>query len=91
MRGRRQLRAVIWVPDRTAEGMRWIRACSEHCQRAGYQVIAIVIGDRWDDAMGMLGTGQADVIVLGRRDQLQPDRLPRVESLDDPQFHHPDS
>jgi len=76
------LRAVIYLP--AGEQMdRWRRTCALHVEARGYELVSIVIdeasGERWSSIQALLRDGRVDVIVVARRDQLPPDRLPRIE------------
>lgn len=72
-----RLQAVIFVPD-LVDVERWVLACHEHCDAHGYQVTGLVVGD-WGEVVRYTCEGQAQVIVVGDRGYLPPDRIPRVE------------
>jgi hypothetical protein len=76
------LRALIYIPG--GEQMtRWQRICGQHVEARGYRLVSIVIDDaggaKWPNVLTLVRAGQADVIVVARRDQLPKDRLPRIE------------
>lgn len=74
------LDSIVFVPsDQTARP--WLIICAEHCARHGYHMVAVV--SDWDDAWHMLRDGEAQVLVIGQRDHLPPDRLPRIEFVTD--------
>ena len=76
-------RAVIYHPghDPSILGM-----ALAHCRRRRYAVDSIV--DVWEQAIVIVRADYAQVIVVGTRGDLHPDRVPRWEvadeSLDDP-------
>ncbi len=57
--------------------------CADYIHRLGYALAAVVVDDqdggRWHEAAGMLLSGDAQVLVVAERDELPPDRLPRVD------------
>lgn len=77
-----ELRSIIYVRD-TADRARWEHAAVDFCEQQHYAVIGLVIGmkddDRWDDVMGLLLSGAAELVVVAERDQLPPNRTPRIE------------
>jgi len=73
----RPLRAVVFLPPGTPAAARWTDACSEYIQRRGYRLAAVV--SAWKDVVHLLFGDEADVVVVGRRDQLPPDRTPRLD------------
>lgn len=78
------LRAIIYVPSEDSE--RWQARCIEHCDRKGYAAVSLVIDatrEQWRAVCLMLMAGEADVLVVGRRDHLAADRLPRIEYADE--------
>lgn len=77
----RPLRAVVFLPPGTPAAARWTDACGEYIQRCGYQLAAVC--GTWKDAIRLIFDDQADVVVVGRRDQLPPDRTPRLEAVTD--------
>ena len=77
------LRAIIYV---AADGdlIRAETACVEYCERHGYQVVALVVGDgdgqSWfHGVVGMLTAHEAELIVVWTRAELPAARLPRLE------------
>jgi hypothetical protein len=71
------LRAVVFMPPGTPAAARWTDACSDYIQRRGYRLAAVV--GAWRDVIQLVFGDEADVVVVGRRDQLPPDRIPRVD------------
>ena len=70
------LNAVLFVPTgRTAD--RWLTVCAEYAARYRYQVAAIA--SDWDSVVHMLLHGEAQVVVVARRDHLPEMRTPRME------------
>lgn len=72
-------RMVAFVPGRR-ERERWEKVCIEDIARHG-EVLAAVVGadgKGWADAEAMVDRGEADGIVVGRRDHIPPDALPHV-------------
>lgn len=80
----KQTRAIIFVPD-DAERDRWEKICLDECDRRGYLVAALVHGgaEKWHDLRTMLTNGEADVLVVARKEHLPPDRIPRTEWVDE--------
>lgn len=79
-RARRELHpldAVIYLPTGLVAAATWRDACAEYCQRRHYRIVAVVA--EWADLIRMLGDGEADVAVIGRRDHLPRDRTPRID------------
>lgn len=80
-RERRPPSAVVFLPHGTPSAGRWTDTCGEYIQRRGYRLAAFATV--WADVVRMVLTGAADVVVVGRRDHLPPDRTPRVEIITD--------
>lgn len=60
--------------------------CLAWCADRGYDLDAVITdtsGDRWPEIIAMMAGGLVDVILIPDRDQLAPDRLPRVEVVGD--------
>lgn len=70
--------AVVFVP--TAHVIPFAKQCLDYCAGRGYE-IAGVVRDDWPAAFAMMATGLVDVIVVARREHLDPNRTPRVEIL----------
>jgi hypothetical protein len=70
-------RAIIYCPDRRGREQR----CRRYCRRKGYEVVAVVTDadGGWRYVLAMLAERQADVVVVASRDDLSPDRVPRLE------------
>jgi hypothetical protein len=68
------------------------RACRAYCQEHGYGVVAVVadVDGGWPLVAGLLRAGQADVVIVYSRDDLPPNRTPRLEVVEDRQrvTHH---
>jgi hypothetical protein len=86
-----QIRAIIYVPADERE--RWEAVCLDYCQRHGYRVVALMLAGpgKWDSALAMCGAGEADIIVVASNTHLDPNRMPRIESVTEevPRFTDP--
>lgn len=71
------LNAVLFVPCAGPAAARWLKVCGEFADRKGYKVVSIV--KAWDDVVRMVHAGQATIVVVGRRDHLPENRMPRME------------
>lgn len=83
--------AVLFVP--TGHGAdRWLTVCAEYAARYRYQVAAIATD--WDSVVTMVLQGEAEVVVVARRDHLPVMRTPRLEVITEiqttPVAQHPD-
>jgi len=57
----------------------WTRDCLAYCDQEAFPVAAMLIGaSGWNDAMRMILAGEAEVIVVARREHLPPDRVPQL-------------
>jgi hypothetical protein len=77
------LRAVIFIPL-NVDARNWESHCLWQCEQQGYRLVATVNeanGGTWADADRMCHNGEADLIVVDRRPDLPPDRIPRVEEV----------
>jgi hypothetical protein len=72
--------AGLFVPH-GADFARWRDTCAAHAHNRGYAIVAIAT--TWDAAQAMLTAGEAVVAVVGRRDHLPADRLPRLEVVNE--------
>lgn len=76
------VRAVIWVAS-DPEWQRYTSWCIDYCKRVGYHLVAVVeerCGGRYVDVERMVFKDErAEVIVVAQRDQLPPERCPRIE------------
>lgn len=72
--------ALIYLPH-ARDAARWARECAEYCQAHAYQVLAVVT--RWEDVISLVRDGFNGVIVVPPGGLLPPDRLPRVEVVDE--------
>jgi hypothetical protein len=71
-----QLKAVVFVL--TAEFDPHAARCVEYCEQQGY-IMAGIVRDAWGAVLKMLGTGQADIVVVAAESHLPPRRRPRIE------------
>lgn len=78
----RVLRAIIYIPG-GLEASRWLLLCMEYIHRCQYTPVAVVRNGDWPSAQRMRDDGQADLIVVARRDHLPADRLPREEVVEE--------
>jgi len=69
--------ALIFVPLTDPHSSHWVTVCYSYCLRHGYAPLAVV--HRWTDVLKLVFEGTRAVIVVGRRDHLDPKRMPRVE------------
>lgn len=76
-RDMKPLLAVVFLPPGTPGAGLWTDACGEYIERRGYRLAAVC--GAWADAIRMVLGGEADVVVVGRRDHLPRDRTPRVD------------
>lgn len=72
------LRAVI-----VYAGLHTLPRAYRWCEDRGYEVEALVRWDRYAEALLVLMEGRAQIIVAASPDALDPDRLPRVEIVDE--------
>ena len=70
--------AVVFVPD--AKVVPYAKLCLDYCARRGYDIAGVIRGD-WPAVAAMLATKAVGVVVVARREHLEPDREPRVEVL----------
>lgn len=80
-----ELRAVLFTPGRDGPEIDDMAICTEWCTRRGIDVAAVATA--WDDVFRVIGTGEAQVVVVARHDQLPPDRTPRIEVVEDEYLH----
>lgn len=80
------LRAVIYVHAGPDAPM-WEKRCLAHVESHDYHLITLVIdeqhGGQWSTVTQLMRDNEIDVCVVGRRDYLPTDRLPRVEVADE--------
>lgn len=70
------LNAVLFVP--TGHGAdRWLTVCAEYAARYSYEVAAVAT--EWADVVTLVFAGEAQVVVVARRDHLPGMRTPRLE------------
>ncbi|MDG4762364.1 hypothetical protein [Micromonospora sp. WMMD710] len=77
--------AVVFVPASLATPEAFSAAatpCIERVEACGYVFGGVV--RTWDDALRMMRSGRADVVVVASRALLPHDRRPRVEAATDP-------
>lgn len=81
MGDKQDLTAVIYVSDGVLSD-RVAAECAQFCEQEGWRVGSFVQADakddRWADAVAVLMSGDADVLVVANRGHLPPDRLPRL-------------
>lgn len=75
------LNAIIFVPPDPASRP-WLVIDAQYCARKDYQVVAVATD--WNDVLRMLKDDDIDVVVVGRREHLPPDRTPRLEIVTEP-------
>lgn len=77
------LKAAIYVPTELAERdlATWRERCITHCLAMGYDIQVVVTGGAaaWDQLQADLREGSIQIVVVGRREHLPPQRLPRTE------------
>lgn len=74
----RLMRAIIYCPD----GRRGCeQRCRRYCESKGYTVVEVVTDadGGWRYVQAILNARQAEIIVVPSRDDLPPDRVPRLE------------
>lgn len=73
--------ALIYVTAANLD--RYTDRCAEYCNRLGLSLAAVVVdeldGGRWPEVARMLMDGIVQVVVVADRDELPPDRTPRVD------------
>lgn len=73
---------MILVPADDPERDRWTRECLADCEREGVEVTALVTRDDpdegWAEAMRVIESHNAEVIVVARREHVPPDRVPQL-------------
>lgn len=70
--------AVVFVPATAI--VPFAKQCLDYCAARGYEIAGVIRGD-WAAVARMLITGAASIVVVARREHLDPDREPRVEVL----------
>lgn len=68
---------VIFVPN-GAHMFMYADQCMTHAAANGYHITGLVTGD-WGKAAGYVARGVAGVLLVARREHLDPHREPRVE------------
>lgn len=65
--------------------------CGGYCDRRDYQIMAVVPcdaeGKRWQEVLAAVAAGEYDVIVVRDREDLSPDRVPRLEVVSEEERH----
>lgn len=74
------MHAAIYIPT-GADLNRWLTACTELAQARGWHADTLV--RRWDDLVSLALSGRAPVAIVGTRGHLPPDRVPRIEAVDE--------
>lgn len=72
--------ALIFVPPDPA-ARPWLTICAQYCARKKYTVKAVV--SDWDDVIRLLREDGVEIVVVGRREHLPPQRAPRIECVTD--------
>lgn len=70
------LRCVLLVLPGAAHEY-WLNRCATYASKRGYLVVAVAA--HWDAAMDVIFAREAEVVVIGRRRDMPPDRIPRLE------------
>lgn len=75
------LRAVVYLAAHLADPVIWRDRCLTHCLTRGYDIAAVVTGSlaAWRQVQQMIASGEAQVIVASRLEDLPGERLPRIE------------
>jgi len=77
------LKAAIYLPTDLAERdlATWRERCINHCVAMGYDIEVVVTGPAaaWQQLQDDLRDGDIQIVVVGRREHLPPQRLPRIE------------
>lgn len=69
-------RAIIYVPAGQFDPH--ANRCMDYCKQRGYTFEGI-IRDDWEEANRMMRDGQTSVVLVSRREHLDPNRKPRIE------------
>lgn len=70
------LRAVIMCPPS------WMSSCFAYCRRRGYVVVDVINDmNAWADVLTITRTKEAEVVVISSHDHVDPNRVPRLESI----------
>lgn len=75
------LAAVLFIPPGPAAEA-WRDICAEYCHDHRYSIVAIAT--TWAAVIAVLAQGEASVAVIGRREHLSTDDLPRLEFVNEP-------
>ncbi|MFY1703936.1 hypothetical protein ACN28G_19740 [Micromonospora sp. WMMA1923] len=86
---RRLTTAAIYV---TAPNLRrYTDRCADYCNRRGLTLTAVVVDDlgggRWPEVVQMVMDGTVQVVVVADRDELPPDRTPRLDVVAEERRH----
>jgi hypothetical protein len=77
------LQAAIYLPTDLAERdlTVWRERCIAHCLHMGYDILVVVTGgaEAYAQLQDDLRHGAVQVVVVGRREHLPPQRTPRIE------------
>lgn len=76
------MRAVIVVqagPDAEHDA----QDCIRWCEANGYPVARVIVGDGWQEAVRVCLDGEADMVVVPRRADLRPDRVPQLRIVEE--------
>ncbi|MET8908423.1 hypothetical protein [Micromonospora sp. NPDC004551] len=75
-------KAVIWIPPDLDPMEPAAVACLTYTRRHGYRLDGIVRSS-WESVRQMMMRGEVDVVVVADVRHLPPDRVPRIEVVDD--------
>jgi hypothetical protein len=73
--GDQPAKAVILAPAGPEHDL-WTAQCARFCADYGCEVIAVT--PRWADAVAMIESRSADLIVVAKEEHLDPNRMPRL-------------
>lgn len=84
--------ALIYVTKRNLET--YTDRCADYCNRKGLTPTAVVVDDqdggRWSEVVKMVTDGVVQVVVVADRDELPPDRTPRIDVVSEQRRSLPD-
>ncbi len=84
-----QQNALIYVKAQNIN--RYTDRCAEYCNRRGFTLAAVVVDDldggRWPEVVQMVMDGSVEVVVVADRDELPPDRTPRLDVVAEERRH----
>lgn len=72
---------IIFVPPEVLDP--WVKICAIHCARADHNIRAVV--SNWEDVVRVLkDDDDIEIVVVGTREHLPPDRRWRIEAVIEP-------